>query len=404
MNSKNDDYVSLDSLIVYGNSLIENGDASYIDSQIDTKKHSAIIYTSGTTGIGKGVMLSQENLISNITAAASMVFCGKDDVVISILPIHHTYEFTCTILAVLLCEATICFNESLKHLSDNLKLFKPTLLFLVPLISETVYKKIIVEATKSGKIKKLETGIKISNTLRFFGIDIRNKLFADVQNVFGGRLKKVVVGGAPMNSKISKAYRDIGILMLQGYGITECSPLVAVNREKQYNDRSVGLIVPCNEVRIKDGEIQVKGSNVMLGYYKNEQATKETFDGEWFKTGDLGYIDKEGFLFITGRKKNLIILDNGKNIYPEEMEGYLLVIKEIKEVVVYSENNLITADIYPDVEIENVEKIIKRQIESINKTLPLYKQVQTIKFRQTEFEKTTTKKIKRHKVGGNNNV
>lgn len=404
INPKKNDFVSLSSLIGLGNEIIQNGGKQYLHAEIDTTGLAALIYTSGTTGQCKGVMLSQNNMIANISAAASMVFCGPDDVVMSILPTHHTYEFTCNILAVFLCEATICINESMKHIKDNLKLYKPTLLFLVPLIAETVYKNILAEAEKNGKLKKLNTGVKVSNALRFVRIDIRKKIFSDIHDVFGGRLKKIVLGGAPMNPFTAKALRNIGILVLQGYGITECSPLVAVNRERHYKDHSVGLAVPCNKVKIKDGEILVKGENVMLGYYKNPEATAEAFDGEWFKTGDLGYIDEDGFLYITGRKKNLIILDNGKNVYPEEIEGYLAAIEQIKEAVVYEENKLIAAEIYPDPETDNAEQIIRDRIALLNKTLPIYKQVQSIKFRQTEFEKTTTKKIKRHKVGVNANV
>lgn len=397
-NSESGHFDSIKDLIKEGQTLLAEGNTEYINTVINTETLSAIIYTSGTTGFSKGVMLSQKNIISNITAAASMVFCGTDDVVVSILPLHHTYEMTCDILAVFLCEATICFNESLKHLSDNLDLFKPTLLFLVPLVVETFYKRIITEVTRTGKYRQLKVGVKISNSLRLFNIDITKGLFAEIHNVFGGRLKKVVVGGAATNPEIAKVYCDLGILLLQGYGISECAPLVAVNREKSHKHNSVGLAVPCNSVKIQDDEIHVKGTNVMLGYYKNERATNDTFDDGWLKTGDLGYIDKDGFLYITGRKKNVIILDNGKNVYPEEIEGYLAGIKLIKEAVVYEENKLITAEIYPDYETANVESTIRKQISDLNKTMPLYKQVKNVKFRTSEFEKTSTKKIKRHRL------
>lgn len=399
INSKKDDYTSLNSLIELGNNLLENGNRKYVEANIDIDKVCTILNTSGTTGVSKGVMLCQKNLISNITYAASMISCCEDDIVMSILPIHHAYEFTCNILAVLFCEATICFNESLKHLNSNLKLFQPTMLFLVPLIAETVYNRIITEATKRGTIKKMRVSIKISNMLRFFNVDLRKKLFYDVQSIFGGRLKKVIVGGAHMNPNIAKGYRDVGILLLTGYGITECAPLVAVNREIKFNDRAAGLIVPCNEVKIVDDEILVKGDNVMLGYYNNLQATKEAFDGEWFKTGDLGYIDKDDFLYITGRKKNLIVLKNGKNIYPEELEQKLLSISAIKEVVVYSKDNQIIAEIFPDFETSNYENIIRVKIADINKKMPVFKQIHSIKFRENEFKKSTTKKIQRHKIG-----
>lgn len=385
-------------LIQGGKGQIKHGTNPYEQNPVPANQAALIIYTSGTTGFCKGVLLSQQNLISDITAAAAMVHCGRDDVVLSILPLNHTYELSCGILAVMLCEGIICFNDSLRRLGENLKLFQPTLVFLVPLIAETLYKRVLAEAEKAGKTKKLRKAIKISGALTRFGIDIKKILFKELLQAFGGRLEKIVVGGAPMKPDISRAYGDIGITVLQGYGITECSPLVSVNREKANKPESVGLPVPCCEVKIKDDEILVKGDNVMLGYYNNPAATEAAFHNGWFRTGDMGYIDKDGFLYVTGRKKNLIVLESGKNVNPEEIEEYLLRIPEIIETVVYEENKVVTAEIYPNYEVPDTEKSIREQIEALNDRIPKYKRIHSIKFRDYEFEKTTSKKIKRYKI------
>lgn len=398
-NSKKDDFISLDTLIQEGTELIAQGDTAYINAEIDIKKVCAIIFTSGTTGFSKGVMLSQKNLISDMRASSSTFSVLEGDMALSILPLHHTFAFTGEILDVLLHERTVCFNESMRHLQDNMKLFKPTTMFTVPLILETLYKRIMEQVVKSGKSKKMKIAMKVSDFLLVFGIDIRKKLFADIHEVFGGNIKTVYVGGAAMDPEITKVFQSIGILVLQGYGITECSPFVSTNMEQANNDKSVGLVVPCCEVKIQDGEILVKGDNVMLGYYKNEEATKAVFDGEWFKTGDLGYFDKKGFLYITGRIKNVIILDNGKNVYPEELEAYIKRVEHVNEVLVYGIDNIIYAEIFPNLEIPNVQELIKEQIDKLNKKLPVYKQVNKVIFRESDFKKTTSHKVKRNQGG-----
>lgn len=398
-NSKKDDFISLDTLIQEGTELIAQGDTAYINAEIDIKKVCAIIFTSGTTGFSKGVMLSQKNLISDMRASSSTFSVLEGDMALSILPLHHTFAFTGEILDVLLHERTVCFNESMRHLQDNMKLFKPTTMFTVPLILETLYKRIMEQVVKSGKSKKMKIAMKVSDFLLVFGIDIRKKLFADIHEVFGGNIKTVYVGGAAMDPEITKVFQSIGILVLQGYGITECSPFVSTNMEQANNDKSVGLVVPCCEVKIQDGEILVKGDNVMLGYYKNEEATKAVFDGEWFKTGDLGYFDKKGFLYITGRIKNVIILDNGKNVYPEELEAYIKRVEHVNEVLVYGIDNIIYAEIFPNLEIPNVQELIKEQIDKLNKKLPVYKQVNKVIFRESDLKKTTSHKVKRNQGG-----
>jgi long-chain acyl-CoA synthetase len=284
--------------------------------------------------------------------------------------------------------------------------FKPFNMILVPLFVETIYKKIWADAKKQDKDKMLKKMVGVSNRLLKIGIDIRHLLFKSVIKSFGGNLKLIVSGGAPLDPRYVKGFREIGIIVLNGYGITECSPIVSVNRNEYYRDGSVGQIYSCCEVKIAEpdenghGEICVKGKNVMLGYYKNEQATKEAFDGEWFKTGDIGYLDQDGFLFISGRKKNLIILSNGKNVYPEEMEYAILTdIPYVKEVVVYAESDAIVAEIFlDDKNYPDCTLTINGDISRLNRTLPLYKNIGKIVIRDIEFPKTTVKKIKRQKI------
>lgn len=388
--------------------LLENGQQAIgagndaIPQQQDVEKMAALYFTSGTSGKPKGVMLSQKNMVASFDGACKHVLFTDDDVVLSVLPLHHCYESNCGILALLHHGCVICFNENLKLFLSNLKLFRPTGISLVPLIADTLFRQIMDTAQRNGKLKKLKTGMKISDFLMRFNIDITDKLFGEVYEALGGRYKKSFVGGAPMNPIVTKAFRQLGIAMLQGYGITECSPLVAVNRENFYKDDSVGPVLPGCRVKIKDGEVLVKGDNVMLGYYKDPQATQEAMDGEWFKTGDLGYLDMDSFLYITGRKKNLIILDSGENVSPEELEGYIINLPLVNEVLVYEEDARIVAEIFPDLEyaeenaVSDVQKELQEQIDDINRGLPRYKHIFAIKLRDSEFEKTTSKKIIRY--------
>jgi long-chain acyl-CoA synthetase len=310
----------------------------------------------------------------------------------------------------------VCINKGLKSVSKDIMSYKPTDLMLVPLFLEKMYKKIWDKANKSGKAGLLRRTIKISNLLLKIGIDIRRKIFKNVIDGFGGNLKLIICGGAPLDPKYIQGFRDFGINVLNGYGITECSPVISVCRNDYFRDGSIGQILSCCEVKIDkltssdDGEILVKGKTVMLGYYKNEEATKETMDGDWFRTGDIGKIDDDGFLYITGRKKNLIVLRNGKNIYPEELEMLISNISYVEEVLVYCEGDRIDTDtniiaeVYLDNEyiasneIEDPKKQLEKDIEAINNTIPYYKNIKEIRIRENEFEKTTTKKIKRFAI------
>lgn len=376
-----------DSFISKGKELIYNGNTDFVDYKIDNRKLCSIIYTSGTTGKPKGVMLCHKNLAADIVSSCENVHIADSSMLT--LPLHHTFAFSTSVLSMLLKGVTISINSSLRNFKKDLSAFKPQNMFLVPLYVETMYKNVWSTVEEQGNTKLLKTMLKISNVLCKVGIDIRRKAFKNVHEAFGENLDLIVSGGAPINEKYIKFFESIGITILNGYGITECSPVVAVNRNKDARPNSAGLILSCNQVKIKDDEILVKGDNVMLGYYNDESATKEAFDGEWFKTGDLGYAEAN-YLYITGRKKNLIILSNGKNVSPEELEEKIQLIENVIEVLVYAENNVVTAEIYA----ENTDNI-QNDINELNRSLPIYKQIAKVKFRNCEFDKTTTKKIKR---------
>lgn len=383
---------------------------------ITPDRMAAILFTSGTTGNSKGVMLSHHNIVSSTLAGAAIVCLDSEQVALSILPIHHTFEFGMGILCVMLFGATICINDSLKNLSRNFRLFQPTMLVAVPLVLETMYKQIWFEAERKGKAKTLALMIKVSNLLLKIGIDVRRRLFSEVLAAFGGRLRVIFYGGAYSSPELIEQFNAFGITLIQGYGITECSPLVAGNPDRQIKAASVGKVAYCCKAKIDqpdengEGEILVAGPNVMLGYYNNLAATAEAFTEEWFRTGDLGRLDSDNFLYITGRKKNLIVLKNGKNVSPEEIEGYFQTIPYIKELVVYAKESTsgdelaLLAEIYPDQEVAaamsdaDFKQKLTADIEAVNRKLPFYKQISDFILRDTEFEKTTTKKIKRFTV------
>ena len=404
--------------------LIENGKTAvrrgYRFPRVENSDTLAeLLFTSGTTGSSKCVMLSQKNIISVVNAAAETVDFEPEDTIVSVLPLHHTYELAC-MLAALLYGMHVCINDSLTHVLKNFKIFKPTGLVLVPLFVYTIYKKIWAEAKKSGKDKILKIGIGASRAMQTIGIDRRREIFAEVHETFGGNLKKIICGGAALNPKMIEFFENIGISIYEGFGITECAPLTFVTPYYARKYGSVGPAVPCCQGRIDgeavnargyvEGEIQIKGDNVMLGYYNNPEATENAFtDDGWFRTGDMGYVDEDGYFYITGRLKTVIVLENGKNIFPEEIEEYLSNIEKISESVVVGrdcgESVVLTALIYPDytkypenVTEEEIFADMEKEISQMNKKLPSYKQIKKIELRDCEFEKTTSKKIKRHLV------
>ena len=415
----NPHYLPLDELMAMG----EDGVAAgyQYPAVTDFDRMAEMLFTSGTTGSSKCVMLSEKNVISPVNAACEAVDFSRDDVTVSILPIHHTYEL-CITLASLNYGVDIGINDSLKRVMKNIELFRPTRLILVPLFVYTMNKKVWDEAKKSGKDSLLKYLSEISRTLRKLSFDVRRTLFRQVTNAFGGRLEQIICGGAALNPDIADSFQEFGIDIFEGYGITECAPLIAVNPYFAPKRGSVGPAVNCCRVRIApdhinekgfdEGEIQVKGENVMLGYYKNPEGTAEVFteDG-WFCTGDIGYMDQDGYIFITGRKKYVIVLENGKNVFPEEIEEYIAAQTSAQETVVVGRKNgdgndiLLTAIIYPRLDDfpdpadhEAIEKKIREQIAKMNRKLVSYKQIRNVEFRYTEFEKTTSRKIKRHLV------
>lgn len=383
---------------------------------------SFLIFTSGTTDLAKGVMLSHKNICSDLMSVTSSIYFDSTDSVLSILPLHHTYACTVDFLTITYYGACISFNEGLKHISRNLKETSPTILILVPLIIENMYQKVWAQASKDKKLKfKLKLGLSISNFLyNNFKIDIRKKLFKQIIDNLGGRVRLIIAGAAGIDPVVSKGFRSFGITILQGYGLTEASPIISVNRENLYRDDSIGLPLPGIEVKIvnpdKDGigEIIVKGGNIMLGYYQNEAATQKVLKDGWLYTGDLGRIDSHGFIYLTGRKKNVIVTKNGKNVFPEEVESYINKSPYIKESLVTGKNidangeTIVTAQIVIDLDIikeklgtdtpseEEIYKLIKSEINHANHNMPLYKRVQDFTIRENEFAKTTTKKIKRY--------
>ena len=389
----------------------------------DRSKMAEMLFTSGTTGSSKCVMLSQQNIYSTVNAAMQYICITPDDVSLSVLPVHHTYELMC-LQAELLLGMTVCINDKLRHVVKNMNRFKPTVMTLVPLFLDTMEKKVWAEAEKKGKAQTLRKAIKASDTLRKMGMDARRKLFADVHKAFGGNLRVIICGGAKLNPALIKTFDSFGIAVYEGCGITECSPLTTLNPYFAPKPGSIGRPVSSCNLRLDtagygkndkgylEGEIQVKGANVMLGYYQNPEANAAVFtDDGWFRTGDVGYRDEKGYYYITGRCKSVIVLDNGKNVFPEEIEEYLSALDTVAECVVVGrkpdENTptALVAVIYPnydkfqkDSSDENVKATILASIRAINRDLPSFKQIQRIELRKTEFEKTTSKKIKRHLI------
>jgi len=408
---RNVTFYDLPTLVAQGRKLLLQGNRAYQEQQIDPESMCEILFTSGTTGPNKGVMLSHKNLLADLYGF--MHYIKVMPVSISVLPIHHSFESTCHMLGILFTGNTLCFNDSLKHMMENLMRFKPGMSLMVPLFLETMYKRIWQEAKREELDAHLRYGIWFSNFLRVFGIDGRRLFFKPILDKFGGELKQIVCGGAPLRTELIKKFDEIGINVINGYGITECAPVISTNATDWKVHGTVGKVLPGCNVRIADpdksgnGEIQVKSDIVMMGYYKDEVNTKAVFtDDGYFMTGDMGRLSRTNFLYITGRKKNLIILSNGKNICPEELEEAVAgVMPYVKEVMVYAasagEQELINADVFLDVQyiadngISDVQERLNQDIRKLNNSLPVYKRINNVNIMEHEFEKTTTKKIKR---------
>ncbi len=411
-----DKVMTVEELIALGKDALANGERRFVDHEIDMTKMSALLFTSGTTGTAKGVMLSHKNLTAAANASVLSMSYDRNNTFVSILPPHHSYEITCGEMAIQMLGAEILINDSLKHILRNFAEYRPNALMLVPMIVETMHKRIWDEVKKQNMTKKLKFAMGLNRVLLACHIDVRKKLFARVTGAFGGNLKSIVCGGAPLSPQIIKDFYAFGITVLEGYGITECAPLVAVNSPGKVKFHSVGQPVKGCRVRIdkqdpsdETGEICVSGDNVMMGYYKDTEATREAFtDDGWFRTGDIGYMDDEGYIFITGRKKNVIILSNGKNVFPEELEEHIAPVPTILESVVTVRetdgNPVLTAICVPNMEMlegktdEELYEIMKSEIEKINSTLPTYKKMLRVELRKEPFERNTAKKIMRFKV------
>lgn len=391
---------SFDKLVEYGKSC---DSTAYNSLTSDPNALKMLVYTSGTTGVAKGVMLSEHNLVSSVYYGlqVSTVY----DTCLSVLPYHHTYEAVSGLLVSIHHHSTICINDSLNAVLRNMQLYKPSYIYLVPAFAEVFYTRIQKTVKDSGKEKTFNKMITVSNRLRKVGIDLRKVFFKSVHKAFGGRLRKIVCGGAPIRPEIGKFFDDIGISLINGYGITECSPLVCANHDKFNDYRTAGIKLRCIDWRIDNpneegiGEICVKGDVVMLGYYKQPEKTAEVMKDGWFYTGDYGYINEYDQLVITGRKKNIIVLKNGKNVYPEEIEGYIQGIDYVSEVVVKAliddkgEESSLMAEVFLN-EIKTPSEMLN-DIRRVLRDLPIYKQITKVIVRDKEFDKTTSKKIKR---------
>ena len=417
-------FVGIEYLIEEGKILVENGDNSFMKIEIDPEEFKVLLFTSGTTSNAKGVMLNNKNLAHNINAASAYVDLRPDDRLMSILPLHHTYESSIGFLYPFAMGASISICQGLKYIVPDLKETKPTGLLTVPLLVENLYKKINANIKKSKKDGIVNSMIHVTNALRTVGVDIKRKVFAEIYENLGGRIRIVVSAAAPIDAKIGNWLQDIGITFLQGYGLTETAPIAALTPDFHPKIGSAGKAVVGAEIKIDnpnengEGEILIKSQTLMIGYYEDKEATDDVIieeDGErWFRSGDIGYLDDEGFLFITGRCKNVIVTQNGKNIYPEEIELMLSNISEIKECMVYGKEDneedkelIISVKVIPNYDEieakhgknlteEQVYKILWDEIKEVNKKLTSYKAIKNLEIKHDEFVKTTTMKIKRY--------
>ena len=412
-------YKDINTLKEEGQKLLEEGNKEYISSKIDENAMNILLFTSGTTSKSKAVMLSQKNIASNVYAMQRVEDIRNTDSNLAFLPMHHIFGSTCLIV-MLACGARTSFPDGLRYVAQNLKEYEVSVFVGVPLLVEAIYNKVVKEIDKQGKTKLIKNAIRVSNFLLKFHIDIRRKLFKQLIDQLGGKMRFVISGGAPLDPKIQKGFIDLGINLAQGYGLTETSPVIAA--ENMYKSRTGSIGVPMENVTVeivnKDdngiGELRAKGPNVMLGYYENEEETNKVLKDGWFYTGDLGYIDKDGFIFITGRQKNMIVLKNGKKIFPEEIETLVNRIDLIDECMVFGmpdevDKNDVKLSVkvvynkdevkqkYGDISFDEIRDIIWNRIKNeVNTTVPRYKHIMNMILTDKELIKTTTKKVKRN--------
>lgn len=416
---KSEEVFSWQELIEEGRVLLQSGERSFVDAEIDSGAMSVILFTSGTTGASKGVMLNQKNLAADLMVSPTVLKVHPWDIFFSVLPLHHTYECTCGFLMPLYKGAAIGYCQGLKYIVRNLQEIRPTMFLGVPAIFENLYRTIWKNIRKQGKEKLVKRMIGLNRVTKKIGLDLSGKLFRQITAVFGGRLRLMICGGAAINPQVLNGIGDFGILALQGYGLTECSPMGALNPDTAPNPASIGVCFPGFELKTVDpdeegiGELCIRGDNVMMGYYQMPEETAAVIDGEgWFHTGDLGYLDEKGYAYITGRKKNVIITKNGKNVYPEELEYQLSLSPYIAESFVFSstqpgESDIsIVASIRPDMDLireklpgepsdEDVKTILWEEVDKINESAPLYRKIKKVILRKTEFVKNTSNKLVR---------
>lgn len=409
---------SFDRLIDEGNVRIEEGNRSFINAEINPDEMCSLLFTSGTTGLAKGVMLSHTNIVQNTLNMSKYVDIGEDGVGLSVLPMHHTFEMTCHITTAMYQGLCVAICEGLKYIMKNMAESQATVMLGVPLIFEQMHKKLMKQAQQSGRLEKMKKGIALSKKFKLYNHpEVTKKMFAPLHEATGGKMRLFIAGGAAINPEVISDFEAMGIPMMQGYGMTENAPIIAVNRDRFSKADSVGFPMPGTEIEIIDqdengiGEVICKGPSVMLGYFNNPEETNSVLIDGWLHTGDYGKFDSDGMLYIMGRKKNVIVTKNGKNIFPEEVEYYLLKSDFIEEALVVGTTDektgdtVVKASVYPNYKLieeelgtytkEELRQFIKNIIDVINEEMPLYKRVKRFSIRETEFEKTTTKKIKR---------
>ena len=407
-------------LIAKGRELIAKGNKKFIDAKINSETMGFMLFTSGTTAMSKAVMLSHKNIVTNLMDIATVLKLDEKDTLLSFLPLHHTFECTVGFLYPISRGSSIAYCEGIRHIADNIKEYQITAMISVPALYENIYKRLMKNIEKKGRLQEVEKLMKLTGMLSKVGIDFRRKIFKEIHDGLGGHLRLLVNGAAALSPEVEKGFNDLGIRTVQGYGLTETSPVISAGTDFEQQIGSVGKVFPSIKLKIVDkdengiGEIHVKGPTVMLGYYQNEEATKEVLEKGWFNTGDLGYVDKKGFLFLCGRSKSVIVLKNGKNVFPEEIETVINKIEGVKESFVYGKPEeddeidlKICAEIVYDKEImketygveteEEILNIMWDKIKEINKTMPAYKYIKEILITEKELIKKTTMKIKRHK-------
>ena len=416
---KNNGVYYIKDLIKKGKKLVRNGNKKFINSKINNEKMSIMLFTSGTTAMSKIVMLSHKNICTNIMDIASTFDVTKEDTFLSFLPLHHVFECTVGFLYPVYAGAKIVYCEGIRHIADNIKEYQVSAMISVPILFESMYAKVMKTIEKQGKMGKVKFGLFLSKLLLKFGIDKRREIFKDLLDSLGGKVRLFVAGAAAFDKEVEKGFNDLGIATFQGYGLTETSPVIAAEHPTILKYGSIGQLFPSVQGKILNpdengvGELLVKGDAVMLGYYGNDENLKNAIDEDgWFNTGDLAYFDDDDYIFITGRKKSVIVLKNGKNIYPEELEGLLNKIEGVKESFVYGksdnddENDLkIYAKIVYDDEVmkekfeleseEEIKAKLWKEVKAVNKTVPTYKYIKGITITTEELIKTTTQKIKR---------